>query len=96
MKGRGARDALAFLVMSWILALNQRKKVAVYCSDVSGLLTGYGPRDFWKNSDAKELTLPWSNWWDPGHKRTAQVVVEGRSDKMLPRQGSWKSSMLTT
>ena len=36
MKGRGARDALAFLVMSWILALNRRKSVAVYCSDVSG------------------------------------------------------------
>ena len=35
MKGRGARDALAFLVVSWILALQQRKKVGVYCSDVS-------------------------------------------------------------
>ena len=35
-KCRGARDALAYLTMSWLLALNRRKKVAVYCSDVSG------------------------------------------------------------
>ena len=32
-KGRGARDALGYLTMSWILALNRRKKVAVYCSE---------------------------------------------------------------
>ena len=31
-----------------------------------GLQTGYGPRDFWKNSDAKEFTLHWSIWWGPG------------------------------
>ena len=36
-KCRGARDALAYLTMSWLLALNRRKKVAVYCSDVSGV-----------------------------------------------------------
>ena len=33
-KCRGARDALAYLTMPWLLALNRRKKVAVYCSDV--------------------------------------------------------------
>ena len=35
-KCRGARDALACLTMSWLVALNGRKKVAVCCSDVSG------------------------------------------------------------
>ena len=35
-KGKGARDALLLLVLSWVRALNMRKKVAVYCSDVSG------------------------------------------------------------
>jgi hypothetical protein len=34
--GRGARDALAMLVLLWIKALAAGKKSAVYCSDVSG------------------------------------------------------------
>ena len=34
--GRGARDALATLVLTWIWALAGGSKVAVYCSDVSG------------------------------------------------------------
>ena len=34
--GRGARDALAMLVLAWIWALAAGKKIAVYCSDVSG------------------------------------------------------------
>ena len=34
--GRGARDALALLMITWVQALGTRQKVAVYCSDVSG------------------------------------------------------------
>ena len=34
--GRGARDALAILVLTWVQALATGRKVAVYCSDVSG------------------------------------------------------------
>ena len=34
--GRGARDALALLMLTWIQALGARRKIAVYCSDVSG------------------------------------------------------------
>jgi hypothetical protein len=33
---RGARDALAVMVMEWLWALNTRTKIALYCSDVSG------------------------------------------------------------
>ena len=33
---RGARDVLAMLVMIWVQALALGRKVAVYCSDVSG------------------------------------------------------------
>ena len=36
MPERGARDALAQLVLAWISLLSQRRKIAVYCSDVSG------------------------------------------------------------
>ena len=34
--GRGARDALALLVLTWVSAVAAGRKVAVYCSDVSG------------------------------------------------------------
>ena len=34
--GRGARDALALLMLTWIKALGSGRKVGVYCSDVSG------------------------------------------------------------
>ena len=33
---RGARDALAKMGITWIMALAKRRKVAIYCSDVSG------------------------------------------------------------
>ena len=35
-RGRGARDALAFLVMTWLKVLATGRKIGVYCSDVSG------------------------------------------------------------
>ena len=35
-KARGAQDAMAFLVLEWISAFNNREKVVVYCSDVAG------------------------------------------------------------
>jgi hypothetical protein len=34
--GRGARDALALLMVTWLQALAAGRKIAVYCSDVSG------------------------------------------------------------
>ena len=34
--GRGARDALAVLALTWVIALGAGRKIAVYCSDVSG------------------------------------------------------------
>jgi hypothetical protein len=36
MEGRGARDAIAFMLLRWIEALVKRRKVAIYCSDVAG------------------------------------------------------------
>ena len=35
-RGRGARDAVAFYVLSWIQAFNDGQKVGLYASDVSG------------------------------------------------------------
>ena len=34
--GRGAKDALLFLVLCWLLAFAHSKKIGLYCSDVSG------------------------------------------------------------
>ena len=36
MPERGARDALAHLVTTWISLFGKKRKIAVYCSDVSG------------------------------------------------------------
>ena len=36
MPGRGSRDALLFLVSTWLLELAHGNKIAFYCSDVSG------------------------------------------------------------
>ena len=33
---RGARDAVLVYVTTWLLHMNERKKIGVYCSDVSG------------------------------------------------------------
>ena len=57
--------------MSWILALNQRKKVAVYRSDVSGAFDRVRAERLLEKTQIQR-------------KRSAQVAVEGqRSDKML-------------
>ena len=33
---KGARDALAFLVLTWVTGFRQARKYVLYCSDVSG------------------------------------------------------------
>ena len=34
-KARGARDALAFMALTWIAGFNNKLKFSIYCSDVS-------------------------------------------------------------
>eukprot|EP00969_Alexandrium_andersonii_P138526 6126101-Alexandrium_andersonii.AAC.1 len=36
--GRGARDAILFFVSTWLAAFASGRRVALYCSGVSGLL----------------------------------------------------------
>ena len=33
---KGARDALAFLVIRWLLAISRKKKIVLFCADVAG------------------------------------------------------------
>ena len=35
-KGRGARDAMALMVLTWLCGFDRKKKYLVYCSDVAG------------------------------------------------------------
>ena len=35
-RDRGARDALAYMVLTWLGGFQQGMKFAIYCSDVSG------------------------------------------------------------
>ena len=35
-RARGARDALAYMVLTWLVGFRQGMKFALYCSDVSG------------------------------------------------------------
>ena len=94
--GRGARDALVYLTMSWVLVLNRRKKVAVYCSDVSGAFDRVRAERLLEKLRSKgvhpalaDLAESWLQ------QRSAQVVVKGqRSDKMLLRNMVFQGTFL--
>ena len=95
-KGRGARDALAYITMSWILALNRRKNVAVYCSDVSGAFDRVRAERLLEKLRGKgvypalvDLAGSWLQ------QRSDQVVVEGqRPSKMLLRNMVFQGTVL--
>ena len=87
-EGRGARDALA-LTMSWILALNQRKKVAVYSSCVSGAFHRVRVERLREKLRCKGVHPAFvdlaGSWLQ---QRSAQVVVEG-NDRTRCSSGTW-------
>ena len=95
-KCRGARDALAYLTMSWLLALNRRKKGAVYCSDVSGAFDRVRAERLLEKLRCKgvhptmvALTESWLQ------QRTAHVVVEGQfPDKMVLKNMVFQGTVL--
>lgn len=54
-KARGARDALACMVLSWLSGFNRRLKFGVYCSDVSGAFDRVSARRLLDKLKAKGL-----------------------------------------
>ena len=76
--GRGARDALAHLVLTWVTALASGYKIAVYCSDVSGALDRVRAERLVEKLRAKKvhgiLVRVVESWL---RKRKAYVVVGG-------------------
>ena len=77
-KQRGARDALAHLVLVWLKALTKGKKIAVYCSDVSGAFDRVSVRRLLDKLAAKkihpDIVRVIESWL---RKRRAHVVVGG-------------------
>ena len=94
-KGRGALDALAYLTISWLLALNRRMKVAVYCSDVSGAFDRVRAERLLEKLRSKgvppTLVALGGSWLQ---QRTAQVVDGQRSAKMSLKNMVFQGTVL--
>ena len=94
--GRGARDALAMLVLKWIVALAQGKRIAVYCSDVSGAFDRVSADRLVAKLKAKKLhhqiIKVLASWL---RQRTARIVVGGAmSVEMILKDKIWFSKVL--
>ena len=79
-EGRGARDALAFLMIEWIVALNGRDKIIIYNSDVSGAFDRVSVERLVSKLKAKgfhpRLIAVIKSWLQ---QRRARVVVGGET-----------------
>ena len=79
MPERGARDALAQLVLTWISLLAKRRKIAVYCSDVTGAFDKVNSRILLRKLRARgvsdEILLVVQSWL---YERRARVAVGGK------------------
>ena len=86
---RGHKDALAFMVFSWILAFNGGKRVGMYCSDVSGAFDKVAAnllvQKLAGTNIPRTLLRVISSWLD---KRTCTVVVNGAHSATLPLSDS--------
>jgi hypothetical protein len=75
----GARDALLFLVLSWLLSFSRSFRVALYCSDVSGAFDHVERsrlcEKFWSFGVQRKLVDLMRSWLRP---RSARVVVGGQ------------------
>ena len=82
---RSARDAILYLVLTWMLALGRGKRIGIYCSDVSGAF----------DKVSKDRLLLKLKFWNPPQSfyevvaswlraRSAYVVVQGETSKEIP------------
>ena len=79
MPERGARDALAQLVLTWISLFGRKRKIAVYCSDVSGAFDKVNSRRLLRKLRARgvpmEILLVIQSWL---YERKARVAVDSK------------------
>jgi hypothetical protein len=82
--GRGARDVLALLMILWLQALADGKKIAVYCSDVSGAFDRVAANRLTDKLNGKKLHTKLvkilASWLQ---QRTSRVVVGGAHSKEM-------------
>jgi hypothetical protein len=82
---RGARDVLALLMLLWLQALAEGKKIAVYCSDVSGAFDRVRFGRLVSKLKAKkihpDLIALLTSWLRP---RKSKVIVGGVQSKEMP------------
>jgi hypothetical protein len=83
--GRGARDALALLVLTWVQALGTGRKIAVYCSDVSGAFDKVCLERLVAKLKKKgvhpKIVAVLASWL---LQRLAHIVVGGAASKEMP------------
>ena len=79
MPERGARDALAQLVLTWISMFAKRRKIAIYCSDVSGAFDKVNSRRLLRKLRSRGvpdvILLVIQSWL---YERNARVAVGGK------------------
>ena len=76
--GRGARDALALLVLTWIAGFDKGYKYALYCSDVSGAFDRVSAEQLVKKLQAAGVPTKWLNLFRSWlRERPAKVAVGG-------------------
>ena len=84
MPERGARDALAQLVLTWISTMSRQRKIAVYCSDVSGAFDKVNSRRLLRKLRARgvpdAILLVIQSWL---YERRARVAVGGKFSRDL-------------
>ena len=78
LKGKGARDAIAILVLQWITGWAAKKIWAIYCSDVSGAFDKVSSEllitKLRRSEISPEIVSVLESWLAP---RSAQVIVDG-------------------
>ena len=82
MPERGARDALAHLVATWISLFGRKRKIGVYCSDVSGAFDKVNARRLLRKLQSKrvheDILAVLKSWLSA---RKARVAVGGQYSK---------------
>ena len=83
-RGRGARDAILLLVLSWLTSMARGYKVALYCSDVSGAFDKIAAnlliRKLQQRGLPQHIVKLLGSWFDT---RTAKVIVGVNCSKQI-------------
>ena len=79
-----SRDAVLFMVTSWLLALSSGKRIGLYCSDVSGAFDNVCSRLLLRklvNYFSPNLLRTLASWLD---ERSANICINGAQSNEFP------------